>query len=42
MANAFADLPAQVFWVEIEGRYCDQTPRGWTIDVCATQVTTYP
>lgn len=30
------------FWVEVEGRYLDQRPRGWTTDVCASQVTTCP
>lgn len=30
------------FWVEVEGRYLDQKPRGWTTDVCASQVTTCP
>jgi len=29
-------------WVEVEGRYLDQRPRGWTHDVCASQVTTCP
>lgn len=30
------------FWIEVEGRYLDQRPRGWTTDVCASQVTTCP
>lgn len=30
------------FWVEVEGTYRDQRPRGWTTDVCASQVTTCP
>ena len=30
------------FWVEVEGAYGDQKPRGWTTDVCASQVTTCP
>lgn len=30
------------FWVEVEGRYLDQKARGWTTDVCASQVTTCP
>ena len=30
------------FWVEVEGRYLDRRPRGWTADVCASQVTTCP
>ncbi|MGB3834493.1 MAG: SH3 domain-containing protein [Mesorhizobium sp.] len=29
-------------WVEVEGTYGDQRPRGWTTDVCASQVTTCP
>lgn len=30
------------FWVEVEGTYGDQRSRGWTTDVCASQVTTCP
>lgn len=30
------------FWVEVEGRYRDRSLRGWTADVCASQVTTCP
>jgi hypothetical protein len=29
-------------WVEVEGSYYDKRPRGWTKDVCASQVTTCP
>jgi hypothetical protein len=27
-------------WVEVEGSFLDQRPRGWSRDVCASQVTT--
>lgn len=30
------------YWVEVEGRLPDQRLRGWTSDVCASQVTTCP
>lgn len=30
------------FWIEVEGNYADKRPRGWTTDVCASQVTTCP
>lgn len=30
------------FWIEVEGTYADKRPRGWTTDVCASQVTTCP
>lgn len=30
------------FWVEVEGTYGNQKARGWTTDVCASQVTTCP
>jgi len=30
------------FWVEVEGTFGDQRQRGWTTDVCASQVTTCP
>lgn len=29
-------------WVELEGNYLDQRPRGWSRDICASQVTTCP
>ncbi len=29
-------------WIEVEGRYHDKRPRGWTDDICASQVTTCP
>ena len=29
-------------WVEVEGNYHDKRPRGWSRDVCASQVTTCP
>ncbi|WP_367717669.1 hypothetical protein AB2N04_06040 [Nitratireductor sp. GISD-1A_MAKvit] len=29
-------------WVEVEGRHADKRARGWTRDVCASQVTTCP
>lgn len=29
-------------WLELEGRYRDEKPRGWTTDICASQVTTCP
>ena len=29
-------------WVELEGRYLGKTLRGWSRDVCASQVTTCP
>ena len=32
----------QGFWIEVEGSYHDKRPRGWTDDICASQVTTCP
>src|SRR5690606_5047864 len=29
-------------WMELEGRYLGKTLRGWSRDVCASQVTTCP
>lgn len=29
-------------WIEVEGRRDDERPRGWTRDICASQVTTCP
>lgn len=29
-------------WAELEGDYLDQRPRGWSRDICASQVTTCP
>jgi hypothetical protein len=29
-------------WVEVEGRRDDERPRGWIMDICASQVTTCP
>lgn len=29
-------------WVEVEGRRADERPRGWIMDICASQVTTCP
>lgn len=30
------------FWVEVEGSYHEKRARGWTDDICASQVTTCP
>jgi hypothetical protein len=29
-------------WIEVEGRRDDERPRGWIMDICASQVTTCP
>jgi len=35
-------LACDGLWVEVEGSYAGDRPRGWTGDVCANQVTTCP
>lgn len=35
-------VACQGHWVEVEGRYAGQIVRGWTDDVCSSQLTTCP